>query len=174
MIWQESTMKPLHEYLPSLKLTVCPSQNGACEMLRLPFWGKRPIFRWHSWVSGGYLLDSNATSIRTQHVDIRQAKPRRSHLGGVPARCEATLQGVSIRCRKMLFWGKRNILNQHLQRGGVLKPKGSFSGTPYHPFGTPWKVQEWFLKICVFFLFSTFVGGGGCATQMELMRCIWR
>ena len=30
------------------------------------------------------------------------------------------------------------ILYQHPPRGN---PKGLFSGTPYHPFGTPWRVQ---------------------------------
>ena len=26
-------------------------------------------------------------------------------------------------------------------KGGCLNPKGLLSGTPYHPFGTPWRVQ---------------------------------
>ena len=32
-------------------------------------------------------------------------------------------------------------------KGWCLNPKGLLSGTPYHPFGTPWRVQ---VCICVF------------------------
>ncbi len=38
-----------------------------------------------------------------------------------------------------------HILYQHLpkgvERGCWLNPKGWCTGTPYHPFGTPWKIQ---------------------------------
>ncbi len=29
-------------------------------------------------------------------------------------------------------------------KGWCLNPKGLLSGTPYHPFGTPWRVQVWY------------------------------
>ena len=33
-------------------------------------------------------------------------------------------------------------------KGWCLNPKGLLSGTPYHPFGTPWRVQV-YIYICV-------------------------
>ena len=75
---------------------------------------------------GRVSLDSNATSSRTHHVDIRQAG-----LGGLIS--VGYLTAASIRCRNM-FFGKEI----------------------YKCFSTG------------VFLFSTFVGWGGCATQIGI------
>ena len=56
------------------------------------------------------------------------------------------------------------IIHHHLipapSKGWCLNPKGLFSGTPYHPLGTPWRVQVyihiylepncWVLGVCIY------------------------
>ena len=42
-----------------------------------------------------------------------------------------------------------SILLPAPSKGWCLNPKGLLSGTPYHPFGTPWRVQVYiFPKVC--------------------------
>ena len=35
-------------------------------------------------------------------------------------------------------------------KGWCLNPKGLLSGTPYHPFGTPWRVQVYIYMYIMF------------------------
>ena len=48
---------------------------------------------------------------------------------------------------------EKDVLDNHLpapSKGWCLNPQGLLHGTPYHQFGTPWRVQVW---LCRFFCF---------------------
>ena len=63
---------------------------------------------------------------------------------------------------KSIGFSRSCILTYTPSKGWCLNPKGSFSGTHYHPFGTPWRVQ-----VCTILFFH---GYSHCAYMLSFFQ----